>query len=136
MLLGSFCFASDYHHGGVLYQYDSVAYPHVESGSKVVQFLKKGWSWFTGWTSATENEIALPSQDVIQSEALNFYLEAHKYVLCNFTFPSSFKANIATNETMNIFNALSIVTHCVEDYKCEIFRCSKLREVSSIFFAV
>lgn len=108
-----------------------MAYPHVESKSTVVNFLKKGWNFITGGTSATEGEVTLPSQDVMQSEALNFYLDAHKSTLSKFSFPSSFKADIATNEIMTIFNSLRFVTHCMDDCGyVTLFLCSKLSEVS------
>lgn len=125
-----FCFGSGFYPGGVLHKYDSVAYPHVESRSKVVRFLKKGWNWFTGGTSETENEIALPSQDVIQSEALKFYLGTSKDTLCAFDFPSFFKADVFINKMMDIFNSLYAITHCMDDDAYDVIYFRHLYEVS------
>ena len=133
-LIFLFCLVPDH---GVFHQYDSVAYPHVESGSKVVRLLKKGWkkgwNFITGGSSAAEDEITLPSQDVMQSEALRFYLDAHKNTLCKFIFPCSFNASVATDGIMGIFKSLRYVQHCVEDREYEHTCCLEVHEVSRQF---
>ena len=119
---------------GVIHQYDSVAYPHVKSNSKVVKAVKTGFqflkSFFVTSASTTENEVVLPDQDTMQAEALKIYLQRYKDELCELKFAS--QVRFPSEEIMDIFGSLHFVWNCKDNCSRgnpESYLCKSLPEV-------
>lgn len=115
----------------VFHQYDSMAYPHVSSDSNiVVEFFKTLSSKLTG---SKKNEISLPTQNLMQSEALKMYLEEHRLILCEMKFTSSFNIQTFIKEILFIFNSVRLVRHCIGDLRWgrwDTFAASEITEVN------
>lgn len=100
--------------GTDIHQYDSMAYPRIESKSRIGKFLKKGWDLLIGKTSDVEEEITLPDQESMQTEALRIYLEEYSKQLCTPTCTSN--AEVVTKGIITIFRSLYRVYSAKDTY--------------------
>ena len=116
---------------GTAHQYDSFAYPHIVSESKVINLIKRGVNFLASGTFTTEQEITLPDQDSMQSTALKEYLKDFEDMLCLYK-SSSLDTKFCIDQIMNIFFALREVHHCINNCfsgRCDTYISRELSEV-------
>lgn len=113
---------------GKINHYDSFAYPHIISESKVITLFKKSVNFLAAGTFTTEKEIALPDQDFMQSAALKEYLVDFEDVLCEFK-TSSFDAKLCIDKIMNIYFSLYEVYYCTTSGRFDVHTSRELSEV-------
>ena len=88
---------SFYYYIGEYHQYDNMAYPYVQTESKIVKIVKF-WNW-----NSSDKELIVPDHDSMQSHSLKIYLEQYANDLSTCKI-----SNIATvtEEIMHIYQSL------------------------------